>query len=131
MKTGILGRPSKYDGVKIKKEFLAYIKECEKKKNVPTIEGFSLFTEITRVTFYEWANPKSDQYHEDFSYIFDNLKTLQADILLQGGVKGIYNATITKLMLSKHDYIDTNKQELTGKDGGPLEIQGVEIAIRK
>jgi hypothetical protein len=46
-------------------------------------------------------------------------------------VKGIYNATITKLMLSKHDYIDTNKQELTGKDGGPLEIQGVEIAIRK
>lgn len=107
------GRPVEYDAEKIAKGVFAYVSLCERKSYLPTIEGLAVHLTVARSTLYEWA----DKYPE-FSDILEQLKAAQASQLIQNGLMGLYNATLTKLMLTKHGYVD--KQELTGADGSKL-----------
>src|SRR5882672_7876419 len=110
-----VGRPAGYEAERIAKDVSAYISECKEKYYLPTIEGLAVHLCVARSTLYEWADPKGSFYHEEFSDIFEQLKAAQASMLIQNGLKNEYNSTITKLMLTKHGYVD--KQELTGNDG--------------
>jgi hypothetical protein len=49
--------------------------------------------------------------------------------LLKGGIEGTYNSTITKLMLTKHNYSDKQETALTGADGGPVQLQEIKREI--
>jgi AraC-like DNA-binding protein len=80
---------------------------------LPTIERLSLILKVHRDTLYEWAATD-----KRFSDIFERLKASQADKLLQNGLANRWNPTITKLILSKHDYVEKKNTDITtnGKD---------------
>lgn len=128
------GRPSKY-GPDILKKVRVYIDSCvdEEKQIVkqeneekgyvmyenrtvvklPTIEGLAYFLEVSRETIYDW-----EKNNQEFSDIIERLRTKQAMVLINNGISGLYNPTITKVLLTKHNYREGI--ESTGKDGKPL-----------
>jgi hypothetical protein len=105
------GRPTEYDAVKIAKATSKYIAACKSQFYLPTVEGLAVHLCVARQTLYDWANSKSDRYHPEFSDILEALLAAQGSQLIQNGLKGEYNSTITKLMLTKHGY--TDKQDIT------------------
>lgn len=92
---------------------------------LPTIEGLALRLNISRDTLYQWA--KNDK---DFSDILEKLRQMQANKLLQNGVIGKYNPVISKLMLSKHGYVDKTETDLTS-GGDKLQTALVEFVSAK
>lgn len=80
---------------------------------LPTKGGLARFLNVHRSTLYEWAAA-----HEEFSDIMEALGAEQEDRLIQGGLHGTYNSTISKVLLTKHGYAD--RQEVTGADGEKL-----------
>lgn len=108
------GRPTEYKAETIAKQVERYIDLCKSQSFLPTIEGLAVHLCVARQTLYDWADPKSERFHEEFSYIFEQLKAAQASQLLQNGLVGVYNSTITELMLTKRGYKD--KSDVTGDD---------------
>lgn len=83
---------------------------------IPTIEGLALHLGISRETVYAW---KDDEDKQQFSDIVDKILATQSAKLIEGGLSGEYNASITKLILSgKHGYVEKSNQDITtnGKD---------------
>jgi len=89
---------------------------------LPNIAGFARYLGISRVTVYDWA-----EKNKEFSYIVEDILAEQEQRLLLNGITGTYNSSISKLLLSKHGYAD--RSELTGKDGGPIEVEGNQITV--
>lgn len=98
------GRPSK-----LTPELLEKAREYLKPTfELPTIEALALELDISRDTLYQWENED-----KEFSYILGKLRLLQANKLIQKGVKGEYNAPIAKMLLTKHGYVEKSEQDLT------------------
>jgi hypothetical protein len=115
-----MGRPTLYEPQHIAKEVQAYVKRRQELQFLPTIEGLAVHLEVSRECLYEWA-----RVHPDFSDILEALKAAQADQLIQNGLVGHFNPTITKLMLTKHGYKD--KSDLTSDDK-PIEGNKIVLA---
>lgn len=77
---------------------------------IVTIEGLSLHLHISKETLYRWETED-----EDFRDVLGELRQLQANRLIQYGLNNKYNPTITKLLLSKHGYIEKKEQDITTK----------------
>lgn len=77
---------------------------------VPTIEAFALYMGLSRDTVYVWSNTNSE-----FSDIVDDIRAQQASILVKNGLAGTFNASITKLLLTKHGYSDKVETDITTK----------------
>lgn len=89
---------------------------------IPTIEGLALHLGISRETVYAW---KDDEDKQQFSDIVSRLLATQSAKLIEGGLSGEYNASITKLILSgKHGYIEKTNQDITS-GGDKLSVQVV------
>src|SRR5262249_28803941 len=73
-------------------------------------EGLAVALGIARSTVYLWADK-----HPEFSDILELLLSQQAAQLIQNGLSGRYNSTITKLMLTKHGYSDKQEVEHKGE----------------
>ncbi len=101
-----IGRPTEYDATKIAKATNKYVEDCKRQYYLPTVEGLAVHLCVARSTIYEWA-----KVHPEFSDILEALLAAQGSQLIQNGLKGDYNPTITKLMLTKHGY--TDKQDIT------------------
>ena len=71
---------------------------------IPTLEGLSFYLGINKATVNAW---RYDDEHIDFSRIVEDVVNKQAMMLLNGGLSGVYNANITKLILNKHGYSDS------------------------
>lgn len=84
------------------------VKDKVLKVNLPTIEGLALYLEISRSTLYLWQKE-----HKEFSDIIEILQQKQAQVLINNALSGSYNATIAKVLLTKHGY--TDKQEIEQK----------------
>jgi len=114
------GRPSKYPE-DIEERIEAYKSACA---TVPSVAGLAVFLKVGRRTVYGWAEERPE-----FSHMLEELLAEQESRLLDGGLGGDYNATITKLMLAKHGYVE--KQEVTGNNGGPIEVITSEMPADK
>ena len=130
------GRPTKYKEEFIKKvdEYLATchfeIGEFHKTRgeksdtyervaniNLPKIEGFSQFIDIAIPTLLEW-----EKLYPPFSNALDKIRREQHNILVDGGVAGMLNPTIVKLMLSSnHGYREKMDTDVTS-GGDKLQI---------
>jgi hypothetical protein len=115
------GRPTKLTRELIDKA-AGYLGTCV--GVLPTKEGFALYLNISRSTVYEWIELDTP-LGRSFSDIFENIMAEQGMRLINGGLYGRFNPTITKLMLTKHDYTDRVQTDLTtnGKDL-PMPILG-------
>lgn len=87
--------------------------ENKLKVKLPSIEGLSLFLKVSRQRIYDWED-KFDEFRD----IIEELRAKQAKVLLENGLSGDYNPTITKVILTKHGYREGI--ENTGKDGKDL-----------
>lgn len=123
-----LGRPTKYsdETVALTKSYLAqfYGKEYEALRAneladevIPSMEGLAKYLNVGRRTLYDW---KDEEGKEDFSHILDELQGRQAQLLINQGLSGKFNAQITKLVLGKHGYSEKVDANLGGQEGNPI-----------
>ena len=81
-------------------------------------KGSLSMTKLLRV-YLETKDPKTGKYIKDIvNEAFVKRAVAKSDVLM-------------KEILDRVDGKVVNKNELSGKDGGPLQITGVEISIRK
>lgn len=111
-----VGRPTVYTD-ELLKEAHAYIDEFHPNETelIPMVAGLAVRLKISRKTIYEWAK---DPKKKEFCDIVEEVMAKQEQMLFKGGLSGEFNASITKLALTKHDYSD--KQELSGNPDAPL-----------
>ena len=109
-----MARPTVFDKAMLTKA-ARYLSDFNRADHglIPSTAGLALHLNVARSTLYEWADK-----HPEFSDILERIQAHQEKELIAGGLGGAFNATITKLMLSKHGYVE--KQEVTGKDGKDL-----------
>ena len=94
----------------------------------PCIEGLSLALHVSRSRIYEWLERKDEGDYEgitEFQDIVGEVLCKEAEILKRMGLKGAFNSSITKLLLSKHGYRDgidvtTKDKELNGASVTPM-----------
>lgn len=97
---------------------------------IPSIEGLAYYLNIARSTLYKYEDEDTE-----FSDIVERIRTLQGKMLISGGLVGDFNASITKVILTKHDYSD--KQEIDHKSSDnsmksmPTRIEIVAPGIKK
>lgn len=102
------GRPTKLtDELKVKARNYELVFR-EEGDIIPSIEGLAYYLNIARSTLYKYEDEDAE-----FSDIVERVKTLQGKMLISGGLVGDFNASITKVILTKHDYSD--KQEIDHK----------------
>lgn len=75
--------------------------------NLPKIEGYALFLGVNKSSLYEW-----EEKYDDFSDALQKIRAEQHNTLVDRGITGEFNSTITKLMLS-HNHGYTEKTDLT------------------
>ncbi len=86
----------------------------------PSNMGLALTLEVAEATIDNWGN--SDDKPQ-FLGTLARIKALQHLDLVQRGLTNEFNATITKLMLCNHGRHDKSAQEITGANGGPMEVR--------
>jgi hypothetical protein len=67
------------------------------KVNLPTVEGFAEYLNQSRRVLFKWA-----EEYPRFMHSLDRVKEAQYKRLIEGGVSGVYNQMITKLILSSN-----------------------------
>jgi len=70
---------------------------------VPSIEGLASELGLGARTLHDWKHQEDKQ---EFSRMLGELLSKQARIAMNGALGGDYNATIAKLLLTKHGYSD-------------------------
>lgn len=73
---------------------------------IPSIAGLACYCAKSRNNIYDYGEKSSD-----FKYILDAILALQENKLLNNGLNGTFNSTITKLVLGKHGYHDKVETE--------------------
>ena len=88
-----------------------YLKECN--NLVPSAVGLFLHIGIAKTTGYRWA----EEGNIEFKDILDEVMQRQELKLVNGGLSGDFNSVITKMMLTKHGYHDSVKNDNISSDG--------------
>lgn len=126
---GAGGRPTKYTPELVKRAHW-YIRggyeECG--DVIPSVAGLALEIGVSKETCHAWRAK-----HPEFSGLLDDLHHAQERKLLSGGLSGAYNATIAKLVLNKHDYVERAERDHRSSDGSmsPQRIERVVVTVRE
>jgi hypothetical protein len=108
------GRPTVY-GPEVLKKARGYLTSFKDMGDpVPSIAGLACVLGVVRETCHAWAK---DPDKEEFSNILKELAQRQERELLSNGLAGNFNASITKMMMTKHGYSDKVEQDHTSSDG--------------
>lgn len=109
-----VGRPPKYSAGMIDRA-REYIANHEAYGDpIPCIAGLAAELGVVRETCRDWGN---DPAKPEFSVIMQELAQKQERRLLAGGLKGSFNSTVVKLILSKHGYSEKVDVDNTSSDG--------------
>jgi hypothetical protein len=93
---------------------------------VPSVAGLACEIGVSRETCYAWAKDET----KVFSDILSVIAKSQERQLLRGGLSSAFNASITKMILTKHGYSDRVETDHTSSDGS-MTPQTVERVIVK
>jgi DNA-binding XRE family transcriptional regulator len=88
-----------------------------------SVAELALHLDVSRSTVYKWS-----EEHKEFSDILEKILTAQELALIDNGLRGTFNSTITKLMLTKHGYTDKQETDLTskGESINPLTVRFID-----
>jgi hypothetical protein len=106
------GRPTKLD-----EDLIAAAAEyasggyMEHNEVIPSVEGLASCLRVSRASIYNWK-----EQSPEFMDILEDILAKQAKTLMNSGLMGDFNSTITKLMLTKHGYSDKIEQDVTSSD---------------
>ena len=95
---------------------------------LPTIEGLAVYLGVNKTTIYEW-----ESRYPEFSNVLAQLRSKQAETLINKGLSGDYNPIISKLLLMKHGYAEKTETDVTTKGESintPVDTDIEEIAKR-
>jgi hypothetical protein len=108
------GRPTDYTPELIEKAW-AYANGGweEAGDPVPSIAGLACEIGVSRETCHAWAKDET----KEFSDILKAIAQEQERNLVKGGLGGVFNASITKMMMTKHGYSDRVETDHTSSDG--------------
>ena len=111
------GRPTKYNDDLIERA-PEYLENWEAEGDlIPSQAGLAVFLKISISCVEKWSRQADKQ---EFLRVLDEIEVKQRSLLINRGLSGDFNSAIAKLVLGKHGFSD--KQELTGKDGGAIEL---------
>lgn len=98
------GRPTKLTKklMDMAEEYLAQFETD--KKTLPKREGLALHLGVGRTTMYTWERDENTPVR--FRNTLERLELMQAQRLIDLGLNGTYNPTITKLMLHNCGYTE-------------------------
>lgn len=97
-----VGRPTKYTK-ETPRRVLRYIKTCNQKHKLPTIEDLASVLGVGTRTLYAWETEYSE-----FLQTMDMLRDVQRDLLIRGGLTNKYNANFAALLLkAKHGFVES------------------------
>lgn len=118
------GRPTKYcpEVLQDAREYLegGYLANG---KVIPSTVGLSLFLGVSRQTLENWADiPENSEFLD----ILDAIQSTQQELLLNSGLDGTFNPSITKLVLGKHGFQERSETTHQGGDK-PITFQAWEI----
>ncbi|ENZ0174709.1 DNA-packaging protein [Providencia stuartii] len=103
-----MGRPSKFaESLAKAKEYLMGGYETVGDV-IPSVAGLACYLGVSRKTVYEWVKESTD-----LSDTLEGILAMQENKLINKGLNGDFNPTITKLMLANHGY--SEKQEVDHK----------------
>lgn len=97
-------------------EYKKIVKQCNEEKgyeiydnllsvNLPSMEGFSIYAKIPLRTLYSWRDK-----NPEFLHATEKIKILQKERLVSNGLAGVYNSTITRLLLSaNHSMVERSE----------------------
>lgn len=107
-----VGRPSELAETLLKaKEYLYGGYELVNEV-IPSIAGLACFTEKSRGNIYAYG-----EQSKEFKDILEGILRLQESKLLNRGLTGEFNSTITKLILTKHGYSEKQEIDHVSTDG--------------
>ncbi len=106
-----MARPTDYND-EILKKAQSYLDLLPEDEETHSIEGLADYINISRSNIYLWA---SQEDKKEFSDILERIREKQAKKLISKGLRGEFNASITKLMLSKHGYVEKSETDITSK----------------
>jgi hypothetical protein len=89
----VFGRPTKY--LPEYCDLKPYLEYCKKKKELPSQCGYAVFLSVAENTVIGWGKD-----NPDFLRSLSDLKTIEKQCLMNNGLTGDWNSTITKLILS-------------------------------
>ena len=126
----VMGRPSIYSEELLAKaiEYCNSFNEIdpEDMEVLPSIAGLALELNICRDTVYDWIKQPDKA---EFSYIAKQLLATQEVSLVNNGLTGRFNPSVTKMMLGKHGYSDKMDTTVANPDGSNLDVPSdIEIA---
>lgn len=84
---------------------------------LPTVERLCLILDIDRDTYYEWEHKRPQ-----FTGIARRLRLSSADKLQQNSLAGRWNPLISKLLLSKHGYVEESKVDQKTEHSGGITV---------
>ena len=106
------GCPSKLDDELIAKAE-EYIYDFRSNNDVvPSVAGLACYLEISRSSVYNYKGQSNR-----FLDIVERVELLQEKMLINGGLMGDFNASIAKLMMTKHGYSDKREVDNKSSDG--------------
>lgn len=121
------GRPTEYDPIRTIERANAYIESpraANGKVGFPSVARLALYLGVHRSTIYEWAKT-----YPDFSDIVEKLLAEQESTLIENGLDGTFNSSITKVILTKHGYKDATDLTTNNKDIVPENQSAANAAI--
>lgn len=107
-----MARPTEYN-VDVLQRAREYLHQLPEDEAIHSIEGFAQHVGVSRSTIYLWESQKIDQ---EFSDIVEELREKQAKTLVNKGLKGEFQPSITKVMLTKHGYREGIDQTTNDND---------------
>jgi hypothetical protein len=116
------GRPTEYNQELIDKAEDYLTNYADAGDLVPTIAGLACVLGVHRDTLYDWAAQPEKQ---EFSYILKMVMQYQERKLVNGGLSDVFNASITKMMLTKHGYSDKQEVDHSSSDGSMRPVVNV------
>ena len=113
MEENKVGRPTSYS-----EEILVKAREylnnpLPEDEVIHSIEGLALYINIRRSTIYDWI---SQEDKKEFSDIVNAVLEKQGRKLINKGLDGTFNSSISKVILTKHGYREGIDQTTNNKD---------------
>lgn len=120
-----IGRPTLLTD-ELRQAAMDYIENYQEHKHVmPSVVGMAIVLNIAKSTLYAWADDEA----KEFSDTLEKCNDYQEHVLLNNGLTGAFNPTITKLALANHGYSDRSDNTLSGPDGGAIPIAEVQRVL--
>lgn len=105
------GRPTKYNNNILEKAKEYLVNYDQYGHVIPSEAGLSDVLDVTRETIIQWSK---DEDKKEFSYTLQKIKNKQELVAVNKGIKGEFNAAITKLILHNHGYTEKQQVEQSG-----------------